>query len=531
MSCAALGSLWTKFCDSCSCSFGKLCDCSKNNVVVVADPKNAAGAAAVAAILGTPDRDLRHDVQALQERDAEAQQIRRRAVHMQTLDDVEDREKEVLTGIIEVAKTCLGMLGGADMTEDEKWARFLGAGVLCKLDLQDKYRKKGALTERERLDLMREVETVRKYGSAAAFIWKLIKTENCKNGEDLEKLKRIGAISKKQFEILWDVLQGHGADAAIAAQRFSVLEAALVPVFFQAARDYSSGALGRIGMVPWQGMPRDMSHSAMNVVASASHSGADRRGPDDDAKEAGPSDAMRLFEELSGGGPKERAIQLGMLKAAVLCGRLGIADDPAQLSERDIASVRKAAPAFEKVRGAVCHVYYSLKSTKDPLTLKGRYGFSEAAVKRIKEEFSKNPHFFNDINMSRELAELSPAVVASLWKIAEGFAEEFSAAMNRSYSSADWFDRAKGTPAYHEPGSSPPGSPGSPAAAPAAAAASAPDERAEVDRAMRAMRESQQLRNSAPQDDRLRPIGHMNRGLVLAGNLQMIVPQGRGGDS
>lgn len=526
MSCAALGSLWTKFCDSCSCSFGKFCDCSKNNVVVVADPKNAAGAAAVAAILGTPDRDLRHDVQALQERDAEAQQIQRRAVHMQTLDDVEDREKEVLTGIIEVAKTCLGMLGGADMTEDEKWGRFLGAGVLCKLDLQDKYRKKGALTERERLDLMREVETVRKYGSSAAFIWKLIKSENCKNGEDLEKLKRIGAISKKQFEILWDVLQGQGADAAIAAQRFCVVDPALVPVFFRAAAEYSSGSLAKIGVVAWQGIPRDMSHSAMNVVSTGSHSGVDRRGPDDDAKEQGPSEAMRLFEELGGGGPKERAIQLGFLKAAVLCLRLGIKTDPALLSERETASIRKEAPVFAKMQGALCHAYYSLRSTKDPLTLKGRYGFSEAAIKRIKEEFSKNPHFFNEINTSQELAGLSAAAAASLLKIAEGFGEDFSAAMNRSYSSADWFDRVKGSPAYHEPGSSPPGSPDSPAAAPASAAA---DDREEVDRAMRAMRDAQLQRNSAPQDDRLRPIGHMSRGLVFAANLQMVDP--RGGDS
>jgi hypothetical protein len=236
---------------------------------------------------------------------------------------------------------------------------------------------------------------------------------------------------------------------------------------------------------------------------------------------------MRLFEELGGRGPKERVLQLGQLKAAVLCERLGIAADLAALSEREIASVRKAAPSFAKTEGAVCHVYYSLKSTKDPLTLKGRYGFSEAAVKRTKEEFSKNPHFFNEINLSQELAELSPAAVASLWKIAQGFSEEFGAAMNRSYSSADWYDRAKGTPAYHEPDRSPHAS----AASDSPGAAAAPDEREEVDRAMRAMRESQQLRNSAPQDDRLRPIGHLNRGLVLAGNFQIVDPRAHGGDS
>ena len=530
MSCAALGSLWTKFCDSCSCSFGKFCDCSKNNVVVVGNTDNPVGAAAIAAILGAPDRDLRRDVQALEERDAEAQQIRRRAVRMQTLDDVEDREKEVLTGIIDVAKTCLREFGGEEMSKDEKWARFFGAGLLSNLDVQGKYRNKGFLTERERLDLMKEVETVCKYGSAAAFIWKLVKTESCKNGEDLEKLKRIGAITKKQFEILWDVFQRQGADAAIAADRFSVLDPALVPVFFRAANEYSSRSLAKIGFVAWQGLPRDMSHSAMNVLPSASQSGVDRRGPDDDAKDQGPSEAMRLFEELGGRGPKERVLQLGQLKAAVLCERLGIAADLAALSEREIASVRKAAPSLAKTEGAVCHVYYSLKSTKDPLTLKGRYGFSEAAVKRIKEEFSKNPHFFNEINLSQELAELSPAAIGSLWKIAEGFGEEFSAAMNRSYSAADWFDRAKGTPAYHAPTNSPQASAGSSAAAPAAAAAG-PDEREEVDRAMRAMRESQQLRNSAPQDDRLRPIGHLNRGLVLAGNFQVVDPRAFGGDS
>jgi hypothetical protein len=152
------------------CFVGKLCDCSKTTVILgQVTPDNLER---IRGAFQNADGDLMKALEA----NALPPIVQQRVVSMQTSDDEEQHELELLVGIVGLARNCLDKEQVRSV--EESASRIVALDALSQINLRERFRNKKPVTVKESKQILEKAEQIRSYGSAAAFLWDLVKNLN-----------------------------------------------------------------------------------------------------------------------------------------------------------------------------------------------------------------------------------------------------------------------------------------------------------------------------------------------------------------
>ncbi len=442
MTCNALGSLWTKFCNKCA----MVCDCSRNYNVVVGDV-NPEAIVRLQAILQKRE-NLREAVLELRS-DPQPVQIQLSKEPMATGDDVEENRDRISAGIMAVAVRCLGQItAGHELEPAESWCRLAAAGAMAGIDLADKIRTGEPLTDKESERLQADARLVWLYGSPAALLWNMLQQRGVDSEAGLLNLERIGMLSSKQREILALGLRQFGP-AFLAKGPFAGAGPGIQAVFIRAAKKFSKQFLqSYAGLSRWTEAPAgreelvDLSRNHREPIPLVrTGSGI----PDIDEKiQEVSAQLAHLVEELeirdgSLSDPQIRAS--GVARAQLLAYANGI---PAGKIDTDSLTLAEAGRIEASIRnlkmheGAIFHLYLSLKRTIVWEELQDHYAFPSSVLKALKEELRTHAQFLADLGSCDELIGLKTYALALLLRLAEKFPVGQLRHFNGKYRLSEW---------------------------------------------------------------------------------------------
>lgn len=191
MKCNALGALCDKICNY--CAVRALCDCSSNNIVIVADFKDPEAKEFIRQLIHMKDRDLIAVINAVEEQKHSPRTEFK--VHRVIQKKIAEKDK-IEAAILDISKRNLATLK-EDAGNEEGWSRLTLACHLAKLDLMGKFSDLNPITAKELRALETQVAEVKKYGSAAATIWR----EICALA-DWKDLAKIAILTPRQISFL-----------------------------------------------------------------------------------------------------------------------------------------------------------------------------------------------------------------------------------------------------------------------------------------------------------------------------------------
>ena len=192
MKCNALGALCDKICNY--CAVRALCDCSSNNIIIVADIKDPEANLFIRQLIHMKERDLVEVIKTVEEKKFNPPTELK--VHRIVQKRVAEKER-VEDAILDIAKRNLAELKEEDGRSEEGWSRMSLACHLAKLDLMGKFFQLHPITAKELRAFEIHVAEVKKYGSAAVTLWK----EVC-GVQDWKDLSKSAILNPQQVSFL-----------------------------------------------------------------------------------------------------------------------------------------------------------------------------------------------------------------------------------------------------------------------------------------------------------------------------------------
>ncbi|MBS0626389.1 MAG: hypothetical protein JSS32_10095 [Verrucomicrobia bacterium] len=220
MSCNLLGSLWNKFCDS--CALGNLCNCSRNTTIIIGQV-NPESLEQIRQVFDQAGGDL---LTALKNK-VELPPVQNRTVTVHTRDDEEQYELPIRIAIMDLAKSCLESIGGAN-PDEEAISRFIAACELCKIDLKDRFKLPKGLNKKEVDKIQKKAQLIAKFGSQAASLWEL-----AKNSDDADAGRR---LNQKQVQFFNFIRQDESVAGELHRSHFGDLSPKVQALFLREAR-------------------------------------------------------------------------------------------------------------------------------------------------------------------------------------------------------------------------------------------------------------------------------------------------------
>jgi hypothetical protein len=373
-------------------------------------------------------------------------QIERGVAPLPTGDDVDENRAIVDLGILKVTNYCLEELreNGGDLVEG--WARLELAGLLSGVDLHDKLKEKETLTKGEWKLLYYQVDLIKKFGSHAVVLWKLVRA----HADNLVELQAIGAISSKQSDILQKKIAKRGLTSV--GVKFGELPLAVKKAYLDAAQSFSREYV-TLNATRFESMVQD--DVANDTLSIHSFDRSNNSSPrldalnrlDDDFKEDDRQEELNLLFKALGGveDTTEQQVQdlrnsLGILRARTIAAYLKL--DPESVGY--VAALRKGAATLLLLDGSIVHLFSALKETFDLVALKRKPCIRKEILKQLILSTKAYPDFFYKIKKAGELGALSPTFIAILAHVAEGFTQEEKEMFNRLHPLQEWIriDRA-----------------------------------------------------------------------------------------
>lgn len=456
MTCNALGSLWTKFCNKCA----MVCDCSRNYNVIVGDVHPEAIARMQAILLKR--ENLREAVLELRS-DPQPVQIHLSKESMPTGDDVEENRDRISAGIMAVAVRCLGQVSaGHELEPQESWCRLAAASAMAGIDLAEMIRTGKPLTDKESERLQAGARLVWQYGSPAALLWNMLQQRRIESEAGLINLERIGMLSGKQREILSLGLRQFG-QAFLARGPFAEAGPGVQAVFIRAAKKFSKQFLqSYAGLSRWTEAPaerREREELSLIRTEPQQAARADSGIPDVDEKIEDMSRSLaHLVQEVE---IRDRSLsqpqilRSGVVRAQLLAYANGIPArkiDEDSLTKAETERIAGSIPRLRALDGAILHLYLSLKRTIVWEELQDHYAFPAPVLKALKEELRTHAQFLADLGSCEELIGLKTYALALLFRMAEKFPQDQLRHFNGKYRLAEWASASRvHSPHHHTP--------------------------------------------------------------------------------
>lgn len=298
MLCSILGSIWENFCRSCSfaCNCPQTSNENTNNTEIVVMPDHMrmvtgpAGSSTNYLVGGTGEvatPNTMRTVRRLMER--------RSAANPELAEDNEEIKK-----ISIYVKSFMKQL---DCTMSEGWSRVETAAALCGINLRRRYRQE-SFTMEEALALDVKIAHIQKYGSGAAYLWELLKSNGLKYRADLEKLKDRNFITPGQLALFNERLPYCDL---WTHESFSELELEHKEIFIAAAVNFGDDVLKKLN-TKWTHGPGG---SEKNIILEVENPGGHldlsklrtdtpQKSDDSDVKTSESDDSPKVDELIAG---------------------------------------------------------------------------------------------------------------------------------------------------------------------------------------------------------------------------------------
>lgn len=411
MSCAALGSIFSKLCDSVSCVFGTFCNCSQNHVVVIG---NATSPAAVELMkISQTQPDLMKAL-ALFKNSVQQEEPSIEIKPGPLPKKKEERHIVTRAAVLQIANSSVQAIKHEKMSQEECLLRLTSAAALAGIkNIHSVYAKFKPVSPAAMEMMEHRVSQIQQYGSAAAFLWKQLKQVDLEDQDSLAYLVAKNLILVEQVPVLQKILKKKKGLASLTQDSFGQISKSVQDLFLAAARRFSPKFIDTLGFVSWGEGEKEISSEEIS-----SH---EDRGESSQAPEL-----IGLFKELGLEAEKNGILEgdfpVGAKRAALLSFVCGFSDTPLmELSSQQIRILKERKGEVQKLSGAMVHLFFALKNTLDPVTLINRHFFSQDINKEIKKSIKSNHMFLEDIKKSDFLCELNPGSLLILYNASKLF--------------------------------------------------------------------------------------------------------------
>lgn len=427
MACNALGSILNKFCDSCSCSFGTLFNCSKNQVLVVNPSSDDTARKVVEATLQQQQlseavRVFRRDSSSLQTRSVSKQKAEK-------MGDDATRMAVVLTR----ARQESSFRSNRHISEAEgvERERYVERSENTSLDGRfEKRAQKPHVSPHEVKRMQKRALQVKKFGSAAVFLWQLCREHQEEIGEGFDFLSESGILSKEQERIMRGLTSEGILEAALNEGSFGTVATQAQEIFLSAAEGFPEPWIKQLEEKSW--LPTVEEESSLENAQEPENYSNELQNFLRKIKNWDQSGAF--LEDLE-------AFEFAKLRCQYFCFVLEIFSP----SKKNIESLRSRH--FEKIQssfrgissydGTICYLFICLNKTLTPTKLK-ELGLRDETIKRFRKTNQQNPAWLTEIRKAETLKDLQPQELYLLYRIAKKCPIENREAWQKRYFIQDW---------------------------------------------------------------------------------------------
>ena len=416
MAFSILGSILSRLCDSFSCSFGSLCNCSQTRIIVLGENSPAARD-----IIGICQRNQNLSDALKQAEQQQLENLRiRRVTQLQDSESITNR-----AAVLHIVQSSLNLLSGVSRLrcENERMVRLSTAARLAGLEnLDNYYRDSTAITEDEVKKLRHQLRRIQKYGSSAAYLWKILKDYIQVDRENLSGMN----ISPKQIVLLEKIFKEKDK---LNQNSFAQLETGLQNTFLQAAKHFTKKEIAQHGFVSWI-----LPHSKPNDSADSSET----------VPSASSSEHFRLLIADLGirgemGIPMDKNNRLGFKRVSLLHSLIETDENmPDDLSDTQIFHLREQMKRLQELDGMIFYLFLALRDTVEVSSLKGKYELSLQICQEIKTNLKLYPDLVTELREVEDLSSLSINNLRSLYKIADKGSNHFISQLAQKYPLRCW---------------------------------------------------------------------------------------------
>jgi|GEM_PF-6934028 len=438
MSCNALGSIFSKLCDSSSCVFGTLCNCCTQSHVVVIGDRNDPIIKDIISI-SQNHNDLNQALQALRALEGDNSSISSLAKtrSITRAKKTDDKLPEVRAAILQIVGKALKKIGHEKMSPEECMMRFTTAASFVGIkDIRDVYNQFTPIDEVTLRKLESQVARMQKYGSLAAFLWKSLKEEKCKNEKALDILVKNKVILPKQAAILAKIFKIGKRASFFNKNSFSEVERSIQSIFLKAAESSPEKFIRKQGFISWCSIELTPPPSSEGFSESA------------ESESSQQQEIKQIMRRLSTHGEDESDSEsgslLGVRRTELLCRVHGFKETSLhRLTELQAPVLNESIERLEELDGTIAHLFFSLKTSQETNYLVYRRDIPTYIAQEIEKEIDKSPEFIREIKEKENLIDLS---VSSLWILYE-IANRISSKTlidkwSSKYSLQSWRDKA-----------------------------------------------------------------------------------------
>lgn len=440
MSCNALGSIFSRFCDSFSCVFGTLCNCSQNHVLIVGDVNSSAAQELVNMSQDHPD--LNEAVKALGNRPrSDAKPVKMKSVSPSKQKDQQEINRKA--AVLYVAQSSLQLIAHREMSGEEKMVRLTVAAALAGIrSLNDCYKQSASMSSKDLRSMKQKVSLVQNYGSSAAFLWKHLKEENCRNAESLKGLANRKKILAGQVSVLSKLFVDRREPSFLRRESFGAVDTKVQAIFLRAAQIFPKKEIARQGFVSWM----EESKRSPDVSSSSDHM---------EQASSSHQEVRQLILDLGVTKGREADLEndcpVGVKRVELLCylnGLEGVSLN--DLNHEQILILRKNIHRLQELDGTIVHIFACLKVTLDPVLLKKNHFFTEEITQKIKKEMKKNTNFGPELKSAENLLKLTVPSLNVLYEIADQFSSSLIGQFSSQYLLSGWLSNVDAkSPALH----------------------------------------------------------------------------------
>lgn len=419
MTCNLLGSLWTQFCESCNCAFGKFCDCSSKNIIIIAQPNSKEALAAIQQIIESSNTDLEKAISVIQNPDWKTSKL-----SLQTKDEEIEHKDEISLAILDVAFRCLEEVTDTPIiNRQEKWHRLLTAGHLSLIDLEEKFKKSDPMTLEEFQELHKKVKFVRRYGSRAAYLWDLLKKE-----PDLQKLYKERKITRKQLEMFLSLFRRFSKQELFSEKSFMTVPVAIRAEFLKVAEQSHKSAFEK----------RNKRHVSWMGDRLMAQEFDDYKVPEINLHWIEFFQELKELDEALSG---KKGEYLSRLRLEVLCMLSGI--NPQRvveeiLTDEEIRNLKKLLPEMRSLDGVIVYLFKAIQETHQPEELEKVHHLNIEVISQLKTEVKLHPYLIGHLKSAKEVGDLTATDIALLFRLARVVTSDKKQTFQELYTVADW---------------------------------------------------------------------------------------------
>lgn len=429
MICGSLGSILSKLCDSFSCVFGTLCNCSKNYVLVIQDENDRV----VRDIITISSQNLAF-TDALQQwsaqhpdpKDVESVKIKSELKSLRK----KDQSTKGKAAILSIARQSLAKISEGTMNHKEQMARMTAAASLAGIQsLADVYNKSNFMNAQKFKAIQKQVSYIQEYGSSAAFLWGYLKSAACRSADDLKFLKEKNVILDEQIPVLLKIFENQQRESPFRRDTFSEVDIRIQSVFLQAAEFFPSQSIERQTFIPWT----EELNTAFHISGSSEQTSSTQ------------PELIGLIQDLNvtnkplnnSLNANDECYLVGVKRTELICSVIGLKINSIyQLKSDQIKAIKKHIPKLQRLDATMFHIFISLKKTIDPEVLKSRYRFTDDIISYIKD----NKNHLTHITLKENILELDIDALSFLYNIAILFDSQIAAEFSKQYSLNCWLD-------------------------------------------------------------------------------------------